>query len=206
MAVAVAILPPVELIPILWFLEMAASLLMARGGWRDAYRRAAITLVIGNWIGWPFGLWLTTSISVASSKATVLIVVLALAATQLARVRLKFMATGPGTLFTGIVVCIIAGLAHLGGMVVALYALSRQADAKTMRGTLVTFLFVGSFGSLVYQIAFGVMDQAAVARGLGLVIPTVAGVWMGQSMFVEKLQQYYRPFCLGYWSGWLPFC
>ena len=53
MASAASFIPPILLIPILWFQEMAASLLMARGGWQDADRPRTVLLVIGNWLGWP---------------------------------------------------------------------------------------------------------------------------------------------------------
>lgn len=196
MASAVTILSPVELIPILWVLEMSASLLMARGGWRDANRGDALRLVAGNLFGWPIGLWLTTTISITASKLTVLIIVLVLAATQLARVRFQFLASQTGTLIAGFVAGIVSGLAHVGGMVVALYALSRDSDPKMMRGTLVTYLFVASFASLFIQLGFGVMDQNAFLRGLTLVVPTVIGVLLGQRLFTPRLQPYYRPFCL----------
>ena len=62
MASAATIISPISLIPVLWFLEMAASLQMAGGGWRDANRTIAILLVVGNFIGWPIGLSLTTSL------------------------------------------------------------------------------------------------------------------------------------------------
>ena len=51
MASAATIISPITLIPVLWFLEMAASLQMAGGGWRDANRTIAILLVVGNFIG-----------------------------------------------------------------------------------------------------------------------------------------------------------
>lgn len=196
MAIAVTILPPVQLIPILWFLEMAASLVMARGGWRDADRRAAMTLVLGTWVGWPLGLWLTTSLSVAMSKTVALGIILALAAAQLAKLRMPFLASQSGTAVTGIVAGVASGLAHIGGMVVALYALAREADARTMRGTLVTFLFVSSIGSFAYQIAFGVMDGPSLARAALLIPPTLIGVWLGTRLFTENWAPYYRPFCL----------
>ncbi len=196
MATAVAIMPPIELIPILWILEMAASLMMARSGWRDANRGDALRLVAGNIIGWPFGLWLTTTISVTASKRTVLVIVVVLATSQLARIRLSFLNSNIGAILTGIVAGVISGIAHLGGMIVALYALARDSDARTMRGTLVTYLFIGSLSSLVYLLAFGVLEETALFRGAAMVLPTVVGVWLGKQLFIPMLQPYYRPFCL----------
>ena len=48
MASAVIILPPVQLIPICWWLEMTASVLMAKGGWQEADRGVVLGLVIGS--------------------------------------------------------------------------------------------------------------------------------------------------------------
>jgi uncharacterized membrane protein YfcA len=142
MASAATIISPISLIPVLWFLEMAASLQMAGGGWRDANRTIAILLVVGNFIGWPIGLSLTTSLPTDTSTLIALCIILALAALQLARLRIPGLATRPGTLISGIVAGIAAGVAHVGGMVVALYVLSQNQPAKMMRGTLVVYLFL----------------------------------------------------------------
>ncbi len=196
MASAVVFLPPVELIPMLWWLEMSASLMMMKGGWAEADRPTAYGLVIGSTVGWPFGLWMTTSLPVATSKTVALSIIIALAAATLAKVRLNFLATKPGLYGSGFVAGVASGLAHVGGMVVALYVLARNAPAASMRGSLVLFLFLGSLTSMITQLAFGVMDMSGVARGLTFAVPTMIGVFLGQQLFIERLTPYYRPFCL----------
>lgn len=196
MATAVFILPPVQLIPMLWWLEMAASLMMLKGGWADADRKTAYGLVIGSAAGWPIGLWLTTSVDVATSKIIALSVIVVLAATQLAKIKLTFLASKPGLYGTGVVAGIVSGLAHVGGMVVAFYVLASNAPARSMRGSLVLYLFLGSIASMIIQLAFGVMDMSGVMRGLVFAIPTFVGVFIGQQFFTERLAPYYRPFCL----------
>ncbi len=196
MASAVVFLPPVELIPMLWWLEMSASLMMLKGGWANADRPTAYGLVIGSTIGWPFGLYLTTSLPVATSKAIALSLIVTLAATLLAKIRLNFLDSKPGLYGAGFVAGIASGLAHVGGMVVALYVLARNAPAASMRGSLVLFLFLGSLTSMITQLAFGVMDMSGVARGLTFAVPTMIGVFVGQQLFIERLTPYYRPFCL----------
>lgn len=196
MATAILILPPIELIPMLWWLEMAASLLMLKGGWADADRPTAYGLVIGSTVGWPFGLWLTTTLPVQTSKVIALTIIVVLAASQLAKVRLSFLATKPGLYGTGFVAGVVSGLAHVGGMVVALYVLASDAPARSMRGSLVLFLFLGALTSMVVLLFFGVMDFSGVTRGLIFAIPTLLGVFLGQRLFTERLAPYYRPFCL----------
>ena len=196
MATAVLILPPVALIPICWWLEMTASLLMMSGGWRDADRGVAIGLVIGSSVGVPMGLALTLAVPVEVSKIIALAVILTLAATQLAKIRLAFLATKPGLYGSGIGAGIVTGLAGVGGMVVALYVLARDAPARQMRGSLVVFLFLGSLTSMVTLLAFGVMDGLAVKRGLVLAPVVAVGVFLGQRLFIPKWERVYRPFCL----------
>ena len=201
MSVAVAILPPIELIPMLWFLEITASLLMIRGGWTDANRQVVIGLFVGSTIGVPFGIALTTSIPTESSAIIALVLILALATTQLANIRLSFLATKPGLYSAGFAAGVVTGLAGIGGMVVAVYVLSQNNPARTMRASLVLFLFLGSLTSLISFVLFGVMDTTATARGLTLAVPTAFGVLMGKAIFTPRWEPYYRPFCLALLIG-----
>ncbi|MCW1952365.1 MAG: sulfite exporter TauE/SafE family protein [Octadecabacter sp.] len=196
MATAIVILPPVELIPMLWWLEMSASLLMMKNGWAEADRSMTYGLVIAALIGWPIGLWLTLSLPVETSKALALSVIVVLAVSQLAKIKLTFLASKAGLYGTGIVAGIVSGVAHVGGMVVAFYVLAANQPARVMRASLVLYLFLGSASSMIVLLLFGVMDFSGVSRGLVFALPTMLGVLLGQQLFTERLSAYYRPFCL----------
>lgn len=201
MASAVTFLPPIQLIPICFWLELSASILMARGGWQEAERRTVMGLVIGSAIGTPIGLLLTTNIPVATSKLIVLVLVIVLALTQLAKVRIAFLATKTGLYVAGLAAGIATGLASVGGMVVALYVLSQDAPARKMRAALVLFLFISSATSMLYLIYFDVMTMTAVKRAAVYALPCVLGVIVGQRLFTPKFEPYYRPFCLTLLTG-----
>jgi uncharacterized membrane protein YfcA len=196
MAAGVMILPPIELIPICLILELTASIIMARGGWQQADRRVVLGLVIGSAIGVPFGVLTMMALPVETSKLVVLIILIILSASQLAKVRFAFLATKPGLYISGFCAGIATGLASVGGMVVALYVLSQDAPASKMRAALVLFLFISSTTTLITYLVTGVMNGQAFARGLSLAIFAAAGVFVGQRTFTEKLAPYYRPFCL----------
>ncbi len=196
MASAVIILPPVQLIPICWCLEMTASVLMAKGGWQEADRGVVMGLVIGSTLGVPFGVLLTTSLSPEVSKLVVLSLIIVLALTQLAKIRLAFLATKPGLYGSGFAAGVATGLASVGGMVIAIYVLSQNAAAAKMRAALVLFLFISSLTTVITLLWFGVMNSTAFARGLSLALPTMLGVMMGQWLFIPRFAAYYRPFCL----------
>ena len=196
MATAVIILPPVQLIPICWCLEMTASVLMARGGWAEADRGIVFGLVIGSTAGVPIGVWLTTTLPVETSKVVALTIIIALALTQLAKLRLPFLATKPGLYGSGLTAGIVTGLSSVGGMVIALYVLAQDAAAAKMRAALVLFLFLSGLTTVVTLILFDVMNTTAALRGLSLAIPTAFGVFLGQRLFIPRFAAYYRPFCL----------
>ncbi|MEM1318139.1 MAG: sulfite exporter TauE/SafE family protein [Pseudomonadota bacterium] len=196
MASAAIVLSPIQLIPILWWLETAATLLMVRGGWRDADRRIAVLLVLGGMMGQPIGLYLTTTLPVDQSRMIALCMIILLALLQLAKVRFAFLATTMGVVLSGVMAGLATGLAMVGGMVVALYVLSQDRVPMVMRATLVLYLAISSTVGLAYQVGFGIMDWTGIARGLSYVPIVIVGVLVGQAMFRPRLERYYKPFCL----------
>ena len=116
MASAALILPPVQLIPICWWLELAASVLMARGGWQEADRKIVWGLVITSAIGTPIGLALTTNIDAETSKLVALCVIIALAALLLGRIRIPGLETRAGLYASGLMAGVVTGLASVGGI------------------------------------------------------------------------------------------
>lgn len=196
LALAVLILPPVELIPVMWWLEMAASLVMLRHGWGGADMKAAITLVCGSALGLIIGLSVTTSVDAELSQRIALCLLITLATFQLAKIKIPHLASQTGTVTTGIFAGIATGLAGVGGMVVALYVLARNDEPAKMRATLVAFLFISSSTSMLTHLWFGTMNTTSTLRGLAFVLPCVIGVMIGQRLFTPRLQPYYRPTCL----------
>ena len=196
LALAVLILPPVELIPVMWWLELGASLMMLRGGWDGADLKAAALLTLGSAVGVFAGLGLTTTLNPEISQRIALVILISLAGLQLARVRIRALDSAGGTASTGVVAGVATGLAGVGGMVVALYVLARDSEPRVMRSTLVAFLFFGSVTSLLTRLYYGTMNGTSAMRGLFFLIPCLIGVFLGQKLFTPKLQPYYRSTCL----------
>lgn len=196
MASAALIIPPIQLIPICWWLEMTASLFMFRSVWQEANRKIAVGLAIGSTLGMPFGLALTMAIATELSKLLALGVILTLAALQLARVRIPFSVRNWGLYGSGWVAGVVSGVAGVGGMVVALFILSQKAQPRQMRASLVLFLFLSSVTTIISLWYFGVMDQVAIKRGLVMALPAGLGVVLGKLLFMPKWEYLYKPFCL----------
>lgn len=201
MVIAGPFLGPVLLIPILFWLELSSSLAMLRAGWAHADRVMTYLLVVGSAIAMPFGLWLTLSISKDASAIIALSAIGILALLQLAKVQLNFLKSTVGTFVAGMGAGVVTGLSGAGGMVVALFVLSSDRDAKTVRASLVLFLLLSSAVSFVTFVVTGVMTWQAVAIGLALIPICLAGVFFGQRLFVPKYEKFYRPVCLSLLIG-----
>lgn len=198
MAATVVVLPPVAMIPVCWLLEIAASVAMARAGFREADWRVIAALTVGLVVGGAAGLQLTTSIPVDASKLVALVLIAGLAALQLAGIGSPLLATGLGLNIAALASGVAYGLAGVGGMVVALYVLARRMPARVARGTLVLYLMVSApfGGALLY--AYGMMSPLALARGALLAVPLLAGVAVGMLLFRPRFEPVYRPLCLGF--------
>ena len=189
------IIPPIELIPVCWFMELSASLFMFRDAFRDGNRRVAVGLVIGGSLGLPLGLYFTNSVPTDVSQLLALTLVMVLSFFQLIRTGLFF--SGARSYYgAGFLAGTATGIASLGGMVVALYMLSRDDSARIIRATLVMYLLLGSLIFVIFLGAYGMMTPTAIWRGIIFSFVSVLGVIVGKMLFMPRLEAYYRPFCL----------
>lgn len=196
MAILAPLVPPVQLIPVFWFLEMAASLVLMKGGWQDADRHTALLLIAGAGVGLPLGLCMSLMMNPVTSKTAALTVLIVLATLHLAHVRMSFLAARQGTLASGVSAGLVTGIAGAGGMLMALYTLARGLPPRQMRGTLNIVLLGGGVVGLIIHLIVGTMTVEAATRGAVLIWPVLIGVFLGKALFVPKWEQFYGPVCL----------
>lgn len=189
-------LEPKELIAVAYFLEMAASLLLVRGGWALADRKIAVTLLIGNWVGYPFGIALTNALAPDASRFAALSIIMGLTLLQLARVRPPSIDSLPMRAGAGIGAGLASGLAGVGGLVVALYTLISDREPKVMRATMVLYLALSIFTGWIFLYFGGWLTEVTLKRAAILLPITVLGVLGGAGLFRPALQPFYRTFCL----------
>lgn len=196
MAGLALIIAPVLLIPICFLLEVVASLLMLKGGLKQADRRVAWVLAIGSTVGVPIGLWATVSIDPETSRAVALMLILLLAGLQLSKTSPATLSGRYGLYLTGLMAGIATGIAGVGGMVVALFILAQRIPASQMRASLVMFLFLSMFTSGIWLALTGLLNTLAISRALVLTPVVVVGVCMGAYLFRPSLEHLYKLLCL----------
>ena len=192
----VGILPTIQLIPMVLFLEAAAGIVMLRGGIRDANMPIVWILSIGSILGVPIGLLATVILPVETSRIIALILILSLASLQLFKLTPGTLGSKTALYTTGIVAGIASGIAAVGGMVIALYVLASEENPRSMRGAIVMFLFIGLFTSMIWYIIYGIMDIRAAIRGVVFTPILLVGIFIGFKLFSPILQNFYKQFCL----------
>ena len=197
MSLALTIIPPIELIPVCWWMEFVASVFMIRNGWKDSDKKTSIILWLGAVFGLPIGIALTTILDFQTSKIVALVLILILALILLRNFKIQFLSTSVGTISSGVFAGVATGLASIGGMIVAIYVLASQSSARRVRASIVLYIFLNSVTTCIFLILFDVMDHKAFVRGVLLAVPSSIGVVLGSILFMQKLEKYYRPFSLG---------
>jgi len=197
MSLALTIIPPIELIPVCWWMEFVASVFMIRNGWKDSDKKISIILWLGAFFGLPLGIALTTILGFQTSKIVALVLILILALILLKNFKIQFLSTSVGTISSGVFAGVATGLASIGGMIVAIYVLASQSSARRVRASIVLYIFLNSVTTFIFLILFDVMDHKAFVRGVLLAVPSSIGVVLGAILFMQKLEKYYRPFSLG---------
>ena len=197
MSLALTIIPPIELIPVCWWMEFVASVFMIRNGWKDSDKKISVILWLGAVFGLPVGIALTTILDFQTSKIVALVLILILALILLRNFKIQFLSTSVGTISSGVFAGAATGLASIGGMIVAIYVLASQSSARRVRASIVLYIFLNSVTTFIFLILFDVMDHKAFVRGVLLAVPSSIGVVLGSILFMQKLEKYYRPFSLG---------
>lgn len=196
MASLSSVIPPVDLVPICFFLEIVASIFMFRGGMKNADMSVVWGLVIGNIIGVPIGLLILTQLDIEVSKIVALVVILSLASLIFMQVKAQFLATKPGLYISGVTAGAATGVAAVGGMVVALYVLARDRPAAQMRASLVMFLLLSEVGTGAFLFFFDLFTLDSIKRVL-IMMPLISGgILIGSLFFNPSLAKYYKPVCL----------
>ena len=109
MSLALTIIPPIELIPVCWWMEFFASVYMIKNGWKDSDKKISIILWFGAIFGLPIGILLTTILDFQTSKIVALVLILILALILLRNFKIQYLSTTVGTISSGVFAGIATG-------------------------------------------------------------------------------------------------
>jgi uncharacterized membrane protein YfcA len=177
------LLPPVQIVPSIFLMEVAASLHLLPGVWREIHWRPLSWLFAGCCAGTPFGVY-------ALAHAPAAPMTLALAAFVLASAIL--LAKGyamkrlPGRVFTfatGAASGVFNGGFGMGGPPIVLFFFGSPAGVAAGRASLIAFFLLTDIVGLGWQGWSGLITLTTLWRAACFLPPLMAGLWLGNRSF-----------------------
>jgi uncharacterized protein len=179
------LLPPAQIVPPIFIMEVAASLHLLPGVWRDVHWRALVWLTLGCLVGTPLGVYVLAHVAAAPMTLALAGFVL-IAAILLARGYTLKSIPGPGATFaTGTVSGIFNGSFGMGGPPVILFFFSSPAGAAAGSASMVAFFLITDVTGLAWQGWNGLLNVAVLWRALMFLPALFAGVWLGNRGFLK---------------------
>ncbi len=190
------VLPPAQVVPAIFMLEIAASLHLLPGIWKDIHWRSLAPLIIGTILATPFGVWFLANIPAAPMQVALAAFVLAATVLLWLGFAIKTM---PGTTATATVGA-AAGLANgafgIGGPPVILFYFSTPAGNIAGRASIIFYFLATDAIGLVYQSREGLVTWQAVTLAALFVLPLLTGIWLGARSFKSADPAVFRKWVL----------
>jgi uncharacterized protein len=179
------VLPPTQIIPSIFIMDIAAGLHLLPGVWRDIHWRALLWLTIGCLIGTPIGVYALAHVPAAPLTLALAVFVLAAALLLAQGYALKSLPGPAATFATGAASGLCGGGFGMSGPPVILFFFSSPAGAAAGRASLIAFFLITDATGLVWLGWDGLLGAASVWRALLFMPALVAGVWLGNRGFVK---------------------
>jgi uncharacterized membrane protein YfcA len=188
------VLPPIQVIPTVYILELVASAGLLPGVWRQAHWCSLVWLLLGVVAGLPLGVYLLSTLPADPVRIAIAIVVLA-ATFLLSRGFTLARIPGPApATAAGAIAGLFNGWTGIGGPPVILFYFSSPAPVEISRASIIAFLFaldvlaisaVGSQGLITTDVGL----LAAILTG-----PAFLGIWLGKRHFIKTPPATFRRF------------
>jgi uncharacterized membrane protein YfcA len=189
-------LPPAEIVPSIFMLEVAASLHLLPGIWREIHWRSIGLLLAGCVVATPFGVWLLASVPVAPMKIALAIFVLISAILLYRGYALQRMPGRAATVATGTLCGLLNGAFGIAGPPVILFYFSSPAGVAAGRASIIAFFIGTDLLGLTFQAHQGLITTTSFWRFLVFLPPLLIGVWLGARSFKQADPKRFRQWTL----------
>ena len=188
---------PAIIIPSVFLLEIAASIHLLPGLWRDIHWRSLIPLVVGTGIGTPIGLMFLTSIPAAPMQIALGLFVLTVTCLLWIGFALKTMPGNAASTAAGLAAGVANGAFGIGGPPVILFYFASPAGNIVGRATLVTYFLLTDAIGLAFLSRENLVTSDVLLRTLTFLPALLAGVWLGARSFKNANPIFFRKCVLG---------
>jgi uncharacterized protein len=179
------LLPPAEIVPSIFIMEVAISLHLVPAAWRNIHWRALFWLALGALIGTPFGVYALAHLPAAPMTLALAVFVLIAAILMAQGYGLESMPGPAFTCATGVASGLCNGGFGVGGPPVILFFFSSPAGAAVGRASLIAFFLMSDVTGLAWQGSIGLLNRATLLRAVLFLPAVAAGVWLGNRSFSQ---------------------
>ena len=191
------ILPPSEIVPTAYMLEIAASIHMLPLVWRSIDWKILRWLFFGVVMGTPFGINFLEEVPQEIMRLVISGIVLTASLLLWRNIRFRSSANWYSILIVGFFSGVINGAAGIGGLPVVLFFLSISASSTLTRSTMVAYLFISDIYAVMLPGSQQLISTELLGRTVIFLIPLFAGIYLGHRSFVKTSPESFRKFTLG---------
>jgi uncharacterized protein len=177
------VLPPAQVVPSIFMLEVAASLRLLPEVWRDVHWRSLSPLLIGCLIGTPLGVWLLANTPAPPMQVALGVFVLVATLLLWLGFALKSMPGRAASTAVGAASGLANGAFGIGGPPVILFYFASPAGNIAGRASLIAFFLATDIIGLGFLSLEGLVTWETAIRALLFLPPLLLGVWLGSRSF-----------------------
>ena len=190
------ILPPSEVVPTAYMLEVAASIHMLPLVWRSIDWKILRWLVIGAVMGTPFGIIFLEEVPQETMRLVISGIVLTASLLLWKNIRIKSSANWYSILAVGFFSGVINGAAAIGGLPVVLFFLSISLGSALSRASMVAYLFIIDLYAVFLPGSQQLISTELLGRTVIFLIPLLVGIYIGHRSFVKTTPESFHKFAL----------
>lgn len=177
--------PASQLVPLSIALEILASSSQAPRILPDVNRRYLAILLVASLIGAPAGVFMLSYFSERSLRFAVYGVIFVSTLFLLVSKPRPVSIAYPQLFVAGLVAGVVNGATALSGLVLALFFTSSTVSSRTMRATMIAYLFFTDVITGGFLVAANHYDAQTMWRVLFAVPVLLAGIWLGTRQFLK---------------------
>ena len=192
-------MPPAAVVPLVFMMEILASVWMLPGVWRDVDFKWLRPVALGLCAGTPVGVWTLAVLPPDFARIGVYALVAALAALvwKLGQSPNAGWRREIPAWVAGIFIGAINGLAALAGLAAAVFLLSSARNAAGIRASLVALFFISDLYAVFLGGGFGLVDASHFKMLALFALPLIVGLALGGALFRKFGGGKYREQALG---------
>jgi uncharacterized membrane protein YfcA len=190
------VLPPAEVVPTVFLLEIAASGHLLPKVWKEVDWRSLRWLLSGALLATPPGIYLLANLPAAPLRAAIAVVVLTATVLIWRGFALKRTPGVAATFGTGLLSGFINGGTGIGGPPAILFYFSSPAAVAVSRASIIAYFFGTDIFGLGIAATQDLVTLDVLWRSLVLLAPVLIGISLGNRRFIKAEPETFKRFVL----------